>query len=44
MQITDTTGRGTSTWRYVRAPLNGEQIFCWLLQSWRTPNGNGSNF
>lgn len=44
MQIADTTGTGTSTWRYVRAQLNGETIYCWLLQSWRTPKGSGQNF
>jgi hypothetical protein len=45
MTIKDETGKGTSEWYYVTTRLNGESIYCWLLQSWKTPDGNvGQNF
>lgn len=45
MIIRDITGKGTSTWRYVRAEVNNEQVFCWVLEKWKTPKGKtGQNF
>lgn len=44
MHVTDTTGTGTSTWRYVRANVNHERIYCWVLQRWSTRTGSGQNF
>lgn len=44
IEIADRSGQATSTWHYVRARVNNERIFCWVLQSWRTPEGSGSNF
>jgi hypothetical protein len=44
LTIPDVTGTATATWRYVRVVLEGQPVFCWLLESWTTPKGGGSNF
>jgi hypothetical protein len=45
IEIQDTSGRGRSHWRYIGAELNGETIYCWLLERWQTRHGDkGHNF
>jgi hypothetical protein len=44
LTVPDASNRATSVWRYVQATVKGETIYCWLLQSWTTPSGNGHNF
>jgi hypothetical protein len=42
--VWDKKGTHWSKWCYVEARLGGQQIYCWLLQSWTSPNGPGHNF
>ncbi|HEY5935609.1 MAG TPA: hypothetical protein VIU61_13260 [Kofleriaceae bacterium] len=44
LTIPDVTGTATATWRYVRVVLDNQPVYCWLLESWQTPKGSGSNF
>jgi len=44
LTIPDVTGTATATWRYVRVMLDNDPVYCWLLESWKTPKGGGSNF
>jgi hypothetical protein len=44
MHVHDVTGNHSSTWRYIAARLNHDTIYCWVLQSWTSPSGDGQNF